>query len=110
MNKELYDQIMALVNAGFDKDFIMKIIPQQEEKTPDPAPEEAAPEASEKTPEQDTLSTGINELLSEMHSTLKSMQAANIQNSRMPEESREKPEDILASLIYPSFNQKEKSK
>ena len=88
------EKLEMYLNAGFTKDDLiqMGVI---EIKTPEPTPEP--------TPELDTLSAGINELLAEMHSTLKSMQAANIQGSRMPEESREKPEDILASLIYPSF-------
>lgn len=105
----MIDQVMKLVEAGFTKDEIMKMIPQ-ESNEPENNPEENSEPENKPEPEKNPLSSGMEELLKEMNSTLKSMQAANIQNSRMPEESREKPEDILASLIYPSFNQKEKSK
>lgn len=108
----MIEKLEKYLDAGFTKEELINLgILKMEapENAPEQEAQEAPPPEAQEAPES-TLSTGINELLSEMHNTLKSMQAANIQNSRMPEESREKPEDILASLIYPSFNSKEKSK
>ena len=99
----MFNDVMKLIDAGFTKDEIMKMIqPEVKTEEQDMAPEPEKASEPEKAPENNSLSAGLTDLLSEMHTTLKSIQNANIQGSRMPEESREKPEDILASLIYPS--------
>ena len=107
----MFDQVMKLVNAGFTKDEIMKMMPvAPSEEPPKEEPPKEEPLKEEPPKESASLSAGLNDLLMEMDKTLKSIQNANIQSSRMPEESHEKPEEILAKLLYPNFNQKEKSK
>lgn len=103
------NEILELGKMGYTKEEILAMQgigsepePQSEpEQQPEPQPEpEPQPQPQ---PINESLSTGINALLEDMHQTLKGMQAANIKNSRMPEVEAKKPEDILAEVIYPSF-------
>lgn len=106
---ELKD-LLKLGEMGFTKEDIMKMVAGNEpEKEPSQEPQnepvtDDIPE-NEETPsnEEKSLSTGINALLEDMHKTLKGIQDANIQNSRMPEVKVKKPEDILADVIFPTF-------
>ena len=92
-------EILELGKMGFTKEEILAMqgIGSEPEPQPEPQPE------PEPQPINESLSTGINALLEDMHQTLKGMQAANIKNSRMPEVEVKKPEDILAEVIFPSY-------
>lgn len=96
------EQILKLGEMGFTKEEILKIAmgTPEPEKEPEQEPQEPEPQPE---PQNESLSTGINALLQDMHETLKGIQNANIQNSRMPEVETKKPEDILAEVIYPTY-------
>lgn len=97
------EQILKLGEMGFTKEEILKMAMGTTEKEPEKEPEQEPEQEQEPQPQNESLSTGINALLQDMHDTLKGIQNANIQNSRMPEVETKKPEDILAEVIYPTY-------
>lgn len=98
------EQILKLGEMGFTKEEILKMAMATEpDKQPEQEPEKEQEQEPEQQPQNESLSTGINALLQDMHETLKGIQNANIQNSRMPEVEAKKPEDILAEVIYPTY-------
>lgn len=101
------EQILKLGEMGFTKEEILKMAmgTQEPEKEPEQEPQEPEPQPE---PQNESLSTGINALLQDMHETLKGIQNANIQNSRMPEVETKKPEDILAEVIFPTYKKEGK--
>lgn len=104
------EQILKLGEMGFSKDEILKMKGISDDVNQDPEPEpqpEPQPEPeSQPQPQNESLSMGINALLEDMHKTLKGMQEANINASNMPEVVKKAPEDILAEVIFPTFNKK----
>ena len=97
------EQILKLGEMGFTKEEILKMAMGTTEKVPEQEPEKEPEQEPEPQMQNESLSTGINALLQDMHETLKGIQNANIQNSRMPEVETKKPEDILAEVIYPTY-------
>ena len=113
------EQILKLGEIGFTKEEILKMAManQEPDKEPEKEPEQEPEKEPEKDPEQESeqpepdnesLSTGINALLQDMHKTLKGIQDANIKRSRMPEVETKKPEDILAEVIFPTYKKEGK--
>lgn len=107
-----FDDVMMLIKAGYTKNEIQDLL---KEPAPEPAPEptpepEPAPEP-EPTPEPvPTLENGqpmdkilqmLQGMIQQNQQTLQAMQAANIQAARMPEDTKETPEDLIAKIIAP---------
>ena len=106
-----FDDVMMLIKAGYTKNEIQDLLKEPEPKPepePAPAPEpEPAPEPAEPVP---TLENGqpmdqilqmLQGMIQQNQQTLQAMQAANIQAARMPAETKETPEDLIAKIIAP---------
>jgi hypothetical protein len=106
-----FDQLMKLLDAGFTKQEIMALngtpapAPQ-----PDPEPEpqpEPAP-APQPEPEPEPAPTPQNDqaaILAKLEELNQTIIRSNINNSRQPE--TESVDDILATIIRPTFKNKE---
>ena len=93
-----YEEIIKLLDAGYSREEIIEM-----ETTPEESkPEEPKPE------ETKTSETGMSDLVKEMRDAFselkKEFTAFNIMSSRQPEEKT--PEDIIATIINPSRNDK----
>ena len=109
-----FEDVMMLIKAGYTKNEIQDLLKEQApEPAPEPAPTPAAPEP-EPTPEPaepvPTLENGqpmdqilqmLQGMIQQNQQTLQAMQAANIQAARMPAETKETPEDLIAKIIAP---------
>lgn len=105
-----FDDVMMLIKAGYTKNEIQDLL---KEPAPEPTPEtEPAPAPEpEPTPEPvPTLENGqpmdqilqmLQGMIQQNQQTLQAMQAANIQAARMPAETKETPEDLIAKIIAP---------
>ena len=112
-----FDEVMMLIKAGYTKNEIQDLLKEQApaptpapapEPEPTPEPEPApAPEPKEPSP---TLENGqpmdqilqmLQGMIQQNQQTLQAMQAANIQAARMPEQTKETPEDLIAKIIAP---------
>lgn len=106
-----FDQLMKLLDAGFTKAEIMALngtpapAPQPEpEPEPDPAP---APQP-EPEPQPDPAPAPQNDqaaILAKLEELNQTIIRSNINNSRQPE--TESVDDILATIIRPTFKNKE---
>ena len=106
-----FEDVKMLIEAGFTKNEIRDLLA---DKAPEPAPEpiaepepEPAPEPKEPAP---TLENGqpmdqilqmLQGMIQQNQQTLQAMQAANIQAARMPADTKETPEDLIAKIIAP---------
>lgn len=111
-----FDEVMMLIKAGYTKEEIQAM--EHPEPTPEPAPEpiaEPAPEPKEPAEPVPTLENGqpmdqilqmLQGMIQQNQQTLQAMQAANIQAARMPEDTKETPEDLIAKIIAPGPNGK----
>lgn len=104
--------IMKLVNAGFTKAEIQAMAAID---SPDPAPAPASDPAPVPDPEPapapdpapapaDPAGDAISKLTAEVTRLTALVQKANLLNSEQPELKRETPEDVIASIIFPTFN------
>lgn len=106
-----FEQLMKLLDAGFSKAEIMALngtpapAPQPEpEPEPDPAP---APQP-EPEPQPDPAPAPQNDqaaILAKLEELNQTIIRSNINNSRQPE--TESVDDILATIIRPTFKNKE---
>ena len=100
-----FEQLIKLLDAGFTKDEIMALngtpapAPQTEpEPDPEPAPQpEPAPAPA---PQNDQAA-----ILAKLEELNQTIIRSNINNSRQPE--TESVDDILATIIRPTFKKKE---
>lgn len=108
-----FDDVMMLIQAGYTKEEIQAMeapAPTPEpaaEPTAEPAPEPIAEPTSEPAPTlengqpMDQIMTMLHDMIQQNQQTLQAMQAANIQAARMPAETKETPEDLIAKIIAP---------
>lgn len=111
-----FDEVMLLIKAGYTKNDIQEMemanvvtVPEPEpEPAPAPAPEPAAEPAAEPAPEPTAEPAGMDQMMQAMQNMiqqnqqmLQAIQAANIQAARMPAETKETPEDLIAKIIAP---------
>ena len=102
-----FEQLMKLLDAGFTKQEIMAL-----NGTPAPAPQpEPEPEpapAPQPEPHPDPAPAPQNDqaaILAKLEELNQTIIRTNINNSRQPEQ--ESVDDILATIIRPTFNNKE---
>jgi len=103
-----FDELMKLINAGYTKEEINKLI------TPEPAetkPEEKKPEQEEKKPAETKPASGSSNVLTDLVEQLKTfnanIQGMNVLNASMGEINKEKSmEDLIANIIMPPENKK----
>lgn len=107
-----YQELMKLLDAGFTKQEILAITGQlnaEPAKAPDPAPSpepEKAPEpepAKAPDPVPDPTQSAIDQLTAQVTKLTTLVQRSNILNSEQPEIKQQSAEDIIASIIFPSF-------
>lgn len=109
------NDLMKLVNAGFTKAEIMALAGAEKAapepvKAPDPEPEKpsAPPEpVTEPAPVQDPASDAIAKLTQQVTQLTTIVQQSNLLRAEQPNIKPETPEDIIASIIYPSFKKTE---
>ncbi len=108
-----FDDVMMLIKAGYTKEEIQAMehpeptpapepAPEPKEPTPEPAPEPAEPVPTLENGQQlDNVMQTLANMIQQNQQLLQSMQAANIQAARMPAETKETPEDLIAKIIAP---------
>ena len=108
-----FDDVMMLIKAGYTKNEIQEMemanVVTEPEPTPAPAPEptaEPAPEpAAEPAPTpaapMDQMMQAMQNMIQQNQQMLQAIQAANIQAARMPADTKETPEDLIAKIIAP---------
>ena len=105
-----FEDVKMLLEAGFTKNEIQDLLkeqapaptPEPKEPEPEPAPEpkEPAPTLENGQP-MDQILQMLQGMIQQNQQTLQAMQAANIQAARMPAETKETPEDLIAKIIAP---------
>ena len=111
-----YQELMKLVNAGFTKQEILAITGQlsaepspEPAKAPDPVPEPEPAKAPDPEPAKapdpvpDATQSALDQLTAQVTKLTTLVQRSNILNSEQPELKQQTAEDIIASIIYPSF-------
>lgn len=113
-----YQELMKLVNAGFTKQEILAITGQlnaepspEPAKDPDPVPEPEPTKAPDPVPEPakapdpvpDPTQSALDQLTAQVTKLTTLVQRSNILNSEQPELKQQTAEDIVASIIFPSF-------
>lgn len=108
------NDLMKLVNAGFTKEEILAMVgsqPAAPAPEPTPAPEPEKPAAPDPEPEKpaapDPASDAIAKLTQQVTQLTTIVQQSNLLRAEQPNITPEKPEDIIASIIYPSFKKTE---
>ncbi len=115
-----YQELMKLVNAGFTKQEILAItgqlnaepakapdpvpdpVPEPEPaKAPDPVPDPEPAKAPDPVP--DPTQSAIDQLTAQVTKLTTLVQRSNILNSEQPELKQQTAEDIVASIIFPSY-------
>lgn len=101
-----FDEVMLLIKAGYTKEEIQAMeapapapAPAPESEPEAPAPEPAP--ALENGQPMDQILQMLQGMIQQNQQTLQAMQAANIQAARMPAETKETPEDLIAKIIAP---------
>lgn len=102
-----YNDILALAKAGFNSQQIALLAeqapePKPVEKTPEPKPVQ---EKKEEPVNNDDTKNGIDNIMKEVQSLHKIIQNNNIVNSNQPP--KDNVDDILASIINPTYQHKE---
>lgn len=105
--------IMKLVNAGFTKAEIQAMAAADAPApapapAADPAPAPAPAPADDPAPApapapSDPAGDAITKLTAEVTRLTTLVQKANLLNSEQPQLKRETPEDVIASIIFPTF-------
>ena len=96
--------ILALVNAGFTKDEIFKLIgttaPETAQVPPAEAPKQEAPAPAPETPEMfQSFQTALGDLLNEINSSVQNMQKANLLNSYGEAIKEKSAADVMAEIL-----------
>lgn len=111
------EELLKLVNAGFTKQEIMAMFGNAPEPAPAPAPEPApapdlapapAPDPEPKpepaaAPVPDPAAEAIAKLTQQVSNLTSIVQRSNLLMSEQPVIKDTKPEDIIASIIYPTY-------
>lgn len=118
-----YSELMKLVNAGFTKQEILAITgqlsaePAPEPAAPDPVPEPEPAKAPDPVPDPvpdpepakapdpvpDATQSALDQLTAQVTKLTTLVQRSNILNSEQPELKQQTAEDIVASIIFPSY-------
>ena len=111
-----YSELMKLVNAGFTKQEILAITGQlnaEPAKAPDPVPEPEPAKAPDPVPEPepakapdpvpDATQSALDQLTAQVTKLTTLVQRSNILNSEQPVLKQQTAEDIVASIIFPSY-------
>ncbi len=105
-----FEDVKMLIEAGFTKNEIQDLLkepapepaPEPKEPAPEPAPEPAEPVPTlENGQPMDQILQMLQGMIQQNQQTLQAMQAANIQAARMPADTKETPEDLIAKIIAP---------
>ena len=103
-----YQELMKLVNAGFTKQEILAITGQlnaepspEPAKAQDPVPDPEPAKAPEPQPDQNQAA--IDKLTEQVTKLTTLVQKSNILMSEQPELKQQTAEDIVASIIFPSY-------
>ena len=106
-----FDEVMMLIKAGYTKNEIQEMemanVVADPEPAPEPAPEPIAEPTPEPAPEQkepagmDQMMQTLQNMIQQNQQMLQAIQAANIQAARMPADTKETPEDLIAKIIAP---------
>jgi len=101
-----YEEIMNLVNAGFNKDEILRLAGMAPAPAPDPEPAPAPAPAPEPAPAPAPAPVPVpqpndmlTQILGKFDEMSRSMQELAIKNSQQPQP--ETADDILAAIIRP---------
>lgn len=104
-----FEQLMKLLDAGFTKAEIMALNGTQEPAPqPEPEPEPAPAPKPEPEPQPEPAPAPQNDqaaILAKLEELNQTIIRSNINNSRQPE--TESVDDILATIIRPTFKNKE---
>lgn len=110
------NELFKLIDAGFSKDEIMKLVSKPEPAEPEPAkptPAVTSPEpapAEQATPFTDQTGTGsgvIKDLVDQLKTFNANIQGMNVLNANMGEPAKETTmEDLIANIIMPPVNNK----
>lgn len=104
-----FEQLMKLLDAGFTKAEIMALNGTQEPAPqPEPKPEPAPAPQPEQEPQPEPAPAPQNDqaaILAKLEELNQTIIRSNINNSRQPEQ--ESVDDILATIIRPTFKNKE---
>lgn len=104
-----FEQLMKLLDAGFTKAEIMALNGTQEPAPqPEPEPEPAPAPQPEQEPQPEPAPAPQNDqaaILAKLEELNQTIIQSNINHSRQPE--TESVDDILATIIRPTFKNKE---
>lgn len=115
-----YQELMKLVNAGFTKQEILAITGQlnaepspEPAKAPDPVPDPKPVQAPDPVPDPepakapdpvpDPTQSAIDQLTAQVTKLTTLVQRSNILMSEQPDLKQQTAEDIVASIIFPSY-------
>lgn len=101
------ETLIKLVDAGFSKDDILQLFGPEQNESKGKEPEPKEPEPQDPAPQNvniNEFTEALNGFQQLMQQTLKDIQAANLHAARQPEPKTESPEDILGTIIYPSYS------
>jgi hypothetical protein len=108
------NELFKLIDAGFSKDEIMKLVSKPAEPEPEkPTPEVTSPEpapAEQAIPFTAQTGTGsgvIKDLVDQLRTFNTNIQGMNVLNANMGEPAKETTmEDLIANIIMPPVNNK----
>ena len=106
-----YDEIVKMLDAGFTKDEIIDSMVDEKEENNDKLPIKPT-ESTESSNESsvnvinEAIVTALNEVKDAVQSFKNELTAMNIMNSQQQPESKSTSEQILASIINPSNEEK----
>ena len=107
-----FEDVMMLIRAGYTKNEIQDLLAEkapapaapEPEPEPEPEPTPAAPEpepAPTPAAPMDQMMQAMQNMIQQNQQMLQAIQAANIQAARMPADTKETPEDLIAKIIAP---------
>lgn len=102
-----FDELMKLINAGYTKEEINKLITPKPDKPAEtkPAQEEKKPEQEEKKPASG--SNVLTDLVKQLKTFNANIQGMNVLTANMGEPAKEKSmEDLIATIIMPPVPEK----
>ena len=106
-----FDDVMLLIKAGYTKEEIQAMETPAQAPEPEPAPEpiaEPEPEPAAEPAPMDQMMQTLQNMIQQNQQMLQAIQAANIQAARMPAETKETPEDLIAKIIAPGPTSRKK--
>lgn len=100
-----YEDLMKLVNAGFTKAEIQAMVSaEQPAPEPAPAPEpEPEPEPAPAPAPEANYNQAIQQLTDQVSQLTNLVQKSNLLRMEQPEVKQESAEDVIASIIFPTY-------